>query len=379
MSIIDQNSLPVVLTRNQLLPDEGPKCIPVTVTFVTGSLTWTLDLEQLINRGFISIVQTLWIDTRQCANPVSISFDGGSQQTIVGPARTQGYFNVLATNPVKMSLTGVDGDSIQVILINVPIPGAIWQPASGGSSLAPGGPQFAVQFNNPLGQFAGDSNLTYDGVKFTDTVLGYFGPPQSSLNPFIQNWNTAELDVVGKDPTNFLNTALFVQSQHPTNCVGMDLLSFVSDAGGAASKGITINAYANVDCFALYGIEIRNGSVDGNITENYGIDLRSIEQDGIGTLDSYYAISIDSSSNALVSNHGLRIFGMTGATNNWAIQTHAGLVEFGDIVKYSGPNVTGAGIPLPGANCPAVDPTTPYTWIKAKAADDSDVYIACYK
>lgn len=42
-------------------------------------------------------------------------------------------------------------------------------------------------------------------------------------------------------------------------------------------------------------------------------------------------------------------------------------------------NSTGGGTASLGVNCPAVDPTTPYTWFKMKSSDGSDVYIPAWK
>ena len=43
------------------------------------------------------------------------------------------------------------------------------------------------------------------------------------------------------------------------------------------------------------------------------------------------------------------------------------------------PNTTGAGTPTLGTNCPAVDPTTPYTWLTTIANDGSTIYIPAWK
>jgi hypothetical protein len=42
-------------------------------------------------------------------------------------------------------------------------------------------------------------------------------------------------------------------------------------------------------------------------------------------------------------------------------------------------NTTGKGSPTWGNNCPAITCTTPYTWVKATAADGSTVYIPAFK
>lgn len=49
------------------------------------------------------------------------------------------------------------------------------------------------------------------------------------------------------------------------------------------------------------------------------------------------------------------------------------------IPQFAGTNTTGAGSASLGANCPAVTPTAPYTWIQVKTADGSTVFIPAWK
>jgi hypothetical protein len=59
--------------------------------------------------------------------------------------------------------------------------------------------------------------------------------------------------------------------------------------------------------------------------------------------------------------------------------TFAGAVTIGGVPKFAGANVTGTGTPSWGANCPAVNCSTPYTWIKVKTSDGSDAYLPVFK
>jgi|GEM_PF-1822816 hypothetical protein len=49
------------------------------------------------------------------------------------------------------------------------------------------------------------------------------------------------------------------------------------------------------------------------------------------------------------------------------------------IPQFAGTNTTGSGSASLGANCPAVTPTAPYTWIQVKTADGSTAYIPAWK
>jgi hypothetical protein len=53
--------------------------------------------------------------------------------------------------------------------------------------------------------------------------------------------------------------------------------------------------------------------------------------------------------------------------------------KFAGIPQFAGTNSTGAGSASLGANCPAVTPTAPYTWIQVKTADGSTAYIPAWK
>jgi hypothetical protein len=127
MSVANLSNLQSVqLTRNQLVPDEGPKAIPLLLDY-TGAVTeYDLDLLQTIQQGFISMVQTLYIDLSQSSNDLTVVVNG-SNQIVVAKAGTQGYYQVLAPNPAKFAFQSASGGVIiPVFLINVPIAGVVW-------------------------------------------------------------------------------------------------------------------------------------------------------------------------------------------------------------------------------------------------------------
>lgn len=124
-AFIDQKQLQQVLIQNQFVPDEGPKAIPVLLDFTGAVDTYILDIELLQNQGRMSMVQTLFIDLSQSANPLTVTINGG--QTIIAKARTQGYYTILAANPFKATFQSLAGGVvIPVQLINSAIPGVVW-------------------------------------------------------------------------------------------------------------------------------------------------------------------------------------------------------------------------------------------------------------
>lgn len=110
---------------NQQIPSEGSKAI-VSLFDFTAANQFSLDLQNLQALGNMSMIQTLFIDMSQSDVPMTIVFNG-SGQTIVAKGRTQGYYCVLAPNPVKLTATCAGGPlGVVVYFINVPIPGIVW-------------------------------------------------------------------------------------------------------------------------------------------------------------------------------------------------------------------------------------------------------------
>lgn len=90
----------------------------------------------------------------------------------------------------------------------------------------------------------------------------------------------------------------------------------------------------------------------------------------------------------LDNNNNPMILKNTG-TGGVAVQSAAGaggiLVTSGGVAKMVGQlqithdDATGSGVPLLGANCPAITTAAPYTWVNMFSSDGSSVWVAAYK
>jgi len=111
---------------NHLLPDEGPKAIPLLLDFTT-ILSYSINLLDLIQQGKISMLQTIFVDL---SDPLlsNVKVDmGGAIQCLVAKAQTQGYYNALVQNPPILTFTAAGAGGIaKIALINVHIPGSVW-------------------------------------------------------------------------------------------------------------------------------------------------------------------------------------------------------------------------------------------------------------
>jgi hypothetical protein len=123
---ISPSSLLVQPVSDRLLPDEGPKGIPLLLDFSLNA-SYSVDLTNVLQTGYISMLQTLYIDLSDPALG-NVSVDTGvSVQTITAKAQTQGYYNALIPNPPKLTFRSTGGAGVaRIILINVAIPGHVW-------------------------------------------------------------------------------------------------------------------------------------------------------------------------------------------------------------------------------------------------------------
>lgn len=123
----DTSTLRFQVINNQVIPDEGPKAMPLVLDFTTGAPI-ELDLTLMQQRAIMSMVQSIFIDASQSANDIAVTVGAGGGQTIIAKTKTQGYYTILAPNPAKLVFTSLNGgtDNVSVILLNVPVPGVVW-------------------------------------------------------------------------------------------------------------------------------------------------------------------------------------------------------------------------------------------------------------
>jgi len=118
MNLEAQNLTPQQLQRTLGMPVGGPKCVPINLDFSV-STTYNLDMSNVQSRGFFDMVQTVWVDNSLSDVILTITVPN-TQQTLKIPAGIQGYFSVLAPNPVRMQFDSTGGVVCQVTLLNFP-------------------------------------------------------------------------------------------------------------------------------------------------------------------------------------------------------------------------------------------------------------------
>lgn len=111
---------------NQLVPDEGPKAIPLLLDF-TVAAQYNLDLTTQQQQGRISMIQSLFIDLSAANNDLTVTFPIGGQ-VIVAKSGTQGYYSVLCPNPPRIyfAMATSGGTLVPIFCINVPVAGVTW-------------------------------------------------------------------------------------------------------------------------------------------------------------------------------------------------------------------------------------------------------------
>ena len=124
---INPNSLNVTLPKNQTVPAEGPKAVPVRLDFTGATITgYELDATLLEQLRYLSMIQTIYIDMVNNPNSLVVTVENGGQ-VIQAKGNTQGYYPILVPNPMKLFFrSSANSQIIPVFLINIPIAGVIW-------------------------------------------------------------------------------------------------------------------------------------------------------------------------------------------------------------------------------------------------------------
>lgn len=128
--IISQQGLSTQSVNAQKIPDEGPKSIALTLDF-SQATQYTLDLQNLIQRNFISMIQGIFLDNSANGSTLAVSFEGAGQTIKIAPNR-QGYRIVLCPNPVnQITFTSTGGVAVSVNLLNFPVTNSDWPAITG--------------------------------------------------------------------------------------------------------------------------------------------------------------------------------------------------------------------------------------------------------
>jgi hypothetical protein len=111
---------------NALVPAEGPKGVPLLAPFSVAAGPYTVDLRQLIEGGQITNIQTVYIDNSQNASPVAFSVQGTGQFSQI-PANSQAVLPLFCQKVARLAVQSEGTVDIPFILLNVPMPTAVWK------------------------------------------------------------------------------------------------------------------------------------------------------------------------------------------------------------------------------------------------------------
>ena len=129
MSQIDQSQLAFYTVNSMRVPAEGPKSVPITLDFSLTTI-YTLNLQNMQSRNFLSMVQSLYIDNSGNTAPIVVTFPG-TQQNITLAAGRQMYVTVLCANPASMQSYSAGGVLVYVALLNFPVSNSSWPSYTG--------------------------------------------------------------------------------------------------------------------------------------------------------------------------------------------------------------------------------------------------------
>lgn len=132
VNIRNQN-MQISNSSNQTKPKEGPKAVGQLLPFTSGYAdqpgpidSFVLDLSPIQrNLAFISMIQTVYVDAADQTVPLVIT-DLNSRQRIIVKPQTQGYYNIISPNPVKLQFDCSGGADMSVHLLNTAVPGVVW-------------------------------------------------------------------------------------------------------------------------------------------------------------------------------------------------------------------------------------------------------------
>lgn len=115
--------------NNAIIPREGPKAIGTVLDF-SNAASIIVDGEQVVARGQISFLQGMYVDNAY--NDVAITFEfTPTNQRIIVPANTQGYYAILQGNPPRITANMAQqaNRKVSIMFYNVPIQQYTWTTA----------------------------------------------------------------------------------------------------------------------------------------------------------------------------------------------------------------------------------------------------------
>jgi hypothetical protein len=108
------------------VPPEGPRAIAIPLDF-TQTQNYTLDLQNIQQRNFFSMIQGLFVDNSQNPSSLTINFPN-TGQNLIFEAGQQAYIGTLCQNPAKVQfMSAGDVAGVMVYILNYPVTNDVWQ------------------------------------------------------------------------------------------------------------------------------------------------------------------------------------------------------------------------------------------------------------
>jgi len=130
-TILQASLLQQCPVQNQVIPQGGPKAIPVILDFANGGSpiippdAITLDYSNVQALGRFDLLQGFFVDNSNNGSALTITIEGTAHRIII-PATSQAWMPALCMNPVKVSFQSAGGVAVKVYLLNFPVAPAVW-------------------------------------------------------------------------------------------------------------------------------------------------------------------------------------------------------------------------------------------------------------
>jgi hypothetical protein len=110
---------------NAQIPKEGPKATAVVIPFTSTDTSFDLNLLLTQSQQFMSLVQAAFVDNSD--NPADLEIVTSVLfQSLIIPAGSQAYVPLLTPKNATLTFNSTGAVTVRVILLNVPVPAAVW-------------------------------------------------------------------------------------------------------------------------------------------------------------------------------------------------------------------------------------------------------------
>lgn len=106
------------------LSEMGPLALPYYAD-LSSATSADIDLSAETQQGFIDFINGVYIDNLDNGSNFSITC-GGTNQKVICPANSQGYFSLMVPNPPTFIAQSGGGVKVPLIFYNIPIFPFVW-------------------------------------------------------------------------------------------------------------------------------------------------------------------------------------------------------------------------------------------------------------